>query len=694
MSKSLNDIKYNNDTAKPIHFEVDYSKRGTAKCRKCRKCIQKDELRSGKPVIFNKKEILSYYHVPCLFKSFEKARDVQSIITDINHVSGLDALSTEDKLYVTKLIEKMHPIRQKLLWKKCEKKQEKLHYPTAPKRNVHLQSFEENALKVLYTNADQLTSSKINELMVKIKQHKPIIIAVCEVKPKNGGNLDSLDYKIDGYTLHHANLNENQGRGIVVYTKTELDASIFQVDLKFQEAVQLDIKLKQGDCLSFSCIYRSPTLSNNTKEKSAELNSLISNIAKDKKYSHRCIIGDFNFKDIDWKLWKSSKGDHSDEEKFIKTLQDSFLYQHILEPTRRRGNDNPSTLDLVLTDEATQVSDIIYDAPLGKSDHSTLVFEFNCYMDHQLPSEKYNYKRGDYESMITYINESNWVNHFKSVANSCSSVEVLWSEIKGKLHYLRDKFVQKFKSTNKPHWSSKGTVPLDAATRETLKEKGKLFRKLIKATTDDDKNATRLKFVQARNKAKYLIRSTKRNYEKSIASNAKWNAKPFWSYTRRKLKTTTGVSALLEDANDSTSIKFTAKEKAKILQTQFLSVFTDEPEGILPAISQPEVLITDLSVTKECVKEMLEKINVNKSTGPDDLNPMLLKELATCLAEPITILFNYTLNNGVLPADWKLGRIIPIYKKGSKKIAENYRPISLTSVLCKILEKHVRTHLM
>ena len=82
-------------------------------------------------------------------------------------------------------------------------------------------------------------------------------------------------------------------------------------------------------------------------------------IAKDKKYSHRCIVGDFNYRDINWALWSSSKGEASEEEKFLATLQDSFMHQHVLEPTRRRGNDNPSTLDLVVTDEATQISEII-----------------------------------------------------------------------------------------------------------------------------------------------------------------------------------------------------------------------------------------------------------------------------------------------------------------------------------------------
>ena len=100
------------------------------------------------------------------------------------------------------------------------------------------------------------------------------------------------------------------------------------------------------------------------------------------------------------------------------------MHQHVLEPTQRRGNDNPSTLDLVVTDEATQISEIIYHSPLGKSDHSTLVFDFNCYMDQPTPSELYSYPKGDYEAMIKDIEESNWTDKFKTLANSCSSVDV------------------------------------------------------------------------------------------------------------------------------------------------------------------------------------------------------------------------------------------------------------------------------
>ena len=90
------------------------------------------------------------------------------------------------------------------------------------------------------------------------------------------------------------------------------------------------------------------------------------------------------------------------------------------------------------------------------------------------------------------------------------------------------------------------------------------------------------------------------------------------------------------------------------------------------------------------VLHALKTINVNKSSGPDNLHPRLLLELADIIALPVTILFNATLKDR-LPEDWKKAFIAGIFKKkGSRHLPENYRPISLTSILCKIMEKFIR----
>ena len=100
------------------------------------------------------------------------------------------------------------------------------------------------------------------------------------------------------------------------------------------------------------------------------------------------------------------------------------------------------------------------------------------------------------------------------------------------------------------------------------------------------------------------------------------------------------------------------------------------------------------TITSEMVKEKLVKINANKSCGPDDIHPRLLRELAEFICGPISHLMNMSLDQSVIPNDWKNANICPVFKKGSSRLPENYRPISLTCILCKMLESFIREPVM
>ena len=77
----------------------------------------------------------------------------------------------------------------------------------------------------------------------------------------------------------------------------------------------------------------------------------------------------------------------------------------------------------------------------------------------------------------------------------------------------------------------------------------------------------------------------------------------------------------------------------------------------------------------------MTRLNVNKSTGPDGISPYILKETAHELSPLLTYLFNRSLATGEVPTDWRLANIFALHKKGPKDLLENYRPISLTSVV-------------
>ena len=83
-------------------------------------------------------------------------------------------------------------------------------------------------------------------------------------------------------------------------------------------------------------------------------------------------------------------------------------------------------------------------------------------------------------------------------------------------------------------------------------------------------------------------------------------------------------------------------------------------------------------------------LDINKSCGPDDIHPRILIELVDSISRPIALMCNKTLEEGEIPQDWKRAFVSPIFKKGAENRAESYRPISLTSIACKIMESLVK----
>ena len=127
------------------------------------------------------------------------------------------------------------------------------------------------------------------------------------------------------------------------------------------------------DKLLVTLIYRSPSSSNG---KCIKLSNLFKDIYN-KQYSHILTLGDFNYPGIDCINWVTESNQCDSQYEFIETVRDCYLYQHIQEPTRGRGSNIPSCIDLNFTNEEGMIRDINFDSRLGKSDHSVMLFQFN-----------------------------------------------------------------------------------------------------------------------------------------------------------------------------------------------------------------------------------------------------------------------------------------------------------------------------
>ena len=132
--------------------------------------------------------------------------------------------------------------------------------------------------------------------------------------------------------------------------------------------------------------------------------------------------------------------------------------------------------------------------------------------------------------------------------------------------------------------------------------------------------------------------------------------------------------------------------KSEILTKQFHSVFTKKSTTATPRLfGNKYPSIGKLSITLKGVQKLLEKINISKAAGPDLIPGRMLNMLAPELAPIVYAIFTHSLDTGELPRHWSLANVAPIFKKGNRGLAENYRPISLTCITCKLFEHFLST---
>ncbi|CAM4661225.1 unnamed protein product [Lepidochelys kempii] len=249
--------------------------------------------------------------------------------------------------------------------------------------------------------------------------------------------------------------------------------------------------------------------------------------------------------------------------------------------------------------------------------------------------------------------------------------------------------------------TKKESLWLNNHVKEALRDKKASYKKW--KSNPSEINRKEHKHCQIR--CKNVTRKAKKEFEEQLAKNSKGNNKMFFKYIRSRKPAKQPVG-LLDDRDTKGALK-DDKVITEKLNEFFTSVFTAEDVRQIPkpepsfAGDKSEEL-SQIEVSLEEVLELIEKFNSTKSPGPDGIHPRVLKELKCEIAELLTMVCNLSFKSAIVPNDWKIANVTPIFKKGSRGDPGNYRPVSLTSVPGKLVEtivknkivRHIEEHIL
>ena len=319
------------------------------------------------------------------------------------------------------------------------------------------------------------------------------------------------------------------------------------------------------------------------------------------------------------------------------------------------------------------VSDI---GKLGSSDHSMLLIEVAGELSTNATMEEVpDWGKVDMNKLREELAAVDWVAELEGL-NTVQS----WEMFKVRLEKAQDSAVPKKRRrvSSKPIWMNKNTL-------RVIRKKRRLW-KVYKETKD---HAEYIAYKKVEKEVKDSVRKAKKKFERNLVKDARKNPKAFYMYLKSKTSNRQSVGPLKEDDEVITD----DEKQAEILNLFFTSVFTKEDLDNLPQLNPVYTGNSPLNsvlFSPDLVKEKIEKLRASAAPGPDKICPRVLQGVVDTISLPLAIIYTRSLEEGVVPDDWRCANITPVFKKGSKSAAGNYRPVSLTCILCKVIESILR----
>ena len=392
------------------------------------------------------------------------------------------------------------------------------------------------------------------------------------------------------------------------------------------------------------------------------------------------IATDLNCPSIDWRLYSRGNGDI--DRLFADFMLDNGYVQHVTEATR-----GSNILDLVFCNEPILMSYVKVSPPFGGSDHNSVEFAISCdptdySVDSSENCKRYLWSEGDYESMSAYLQNVRW----SDLLTTNFTSNDIWSAFCNVINNAIDLFVPCTTVSSRPK-QRKRRYPRHV--RNLINRKRAVWKHMKR---NPDSLSSKIKY----NRVSAECRLAMRRYEcwlegKIIDSN---DTGAFYKFVNSKSSCRSGVGTLLGEGGELVTDD---KEKADLLNNYFASVCCVD-DGSTPhaeSYVSNDDNISSISFTEANVFKAARRIKTkSKFAGdPDGYPIVLLHKLRSELCGPLSMFYNSFMSIGQLPDAWKRAVVTPVFKKGSSSDPANYRPISQTSIFCKLMERVITAEL-
>ncbi len=498
----------------------------------------------------------------------------------------------------------------------------------------------------------------------------PVILAVSETWLSDV--VSDTQVSIGGYSLFRKDRNRNGG-GIALYVSEKLfSTNMVQLNTSC-EILCVDCYLKhtiraKPHCVRCVVYYRPTNYDAGEMINFCEV--LKSLVCKDK---HMLIMGDFNLPNIDWKCYRLKRSDVI-QNLLLNTVLELDLYQFVSNPTRLQ-----SVLDLILSNRNKTVTNVCVSELI--SDHNIIMGDLIVPVKIAENKSKIvkQFGKGDYVAFNGYLCNINWC----TVFDRCHDVQSRWDRFANIMNTGIELFVP---SVNVSSSERQNHYP--AYIRRLVLKKRKKWK-----SYNDNRNLNVLneyKFLRKRFKRE--LRKWRFTFEQRILQSN--STKKFWKYVNNKMQKPRHPILILNNENDT---MLNDIEAAEALNKYFASIYVQD-DGCLPEFAKraADVNFTDdVDLSVVAIESVLSGVGDTHSSGPDGFSAFLLKRLRNSISLPLSLIFNLSYESGIVPTIWKNAIVCPVYKGvGSRTCTENYRPISLTSVCCKIMESLVSKALL